>query len=76
MATDLLSVPVNTTIPETTVLTSPSSSAGSNQGGTGFVASYTGASGAVPIGADAVDGEVLTGKRTLLVWAEVTHVTD
>ncbi len=73
---DLLSVPVNTTKPESTVLTSPASSAGSNQGGTGYTATYTGVSGTVPIGADAVDGAAFTGQRTLHVWAEVTHALD
>ncbi len=73
---DLLSVPVDTIKPATTVLTSPSSSAGSNQGGTGYTASYTGASGSVPVGADSVDGEALTGSRTWIVWVEVTHLND
>jgi len=77
MPTDeLLSVPVLKVAPETTVLRTPASSAGSNQGGVGFTATYTGASGSVPIGDDAEDGEVLTGARTLHVWAEVTHVND
>jgi hypothetical protein len=73
---DLLSVPVLKKTPETTVLKTPSSSAGSNQGGVGYVRSYVGVSGTVPIGADPTDGDPLTGVRTMHVWAEVTHLND
>lgn len=73
---DLLSVPLLKPTPETTVLRTPQVSAGSNEGGTGYVPTYVGVSGAVPVGADPTDGETLTGARTLHVWIEVTHVTD
>ena len=73
---DLLSVPVKTRNPETTVLRTPSSSAGSNQGGTGYTATYGGVSGTVPVGADPAAGELLTGARSLHVWVEVTHGVD
>ncbi len=73
---DLLSVPVLQKSPETTVLNSPTISAGSNQGGTGYTATYTGASGSVPVGANPAEGDALTGARTIHVWAEVTHATD
>jgi hypothetical protein len=73
---DLLSVPVLTKAPATAVLTTPSRSAGSNQGGVGYVATYGGISGAVPVGADPDEGEALTGSPTVHVWMELTHVHD
>lgn len=66
-------IPTVTCIPSTSVLSSPSAAAGCNQGGTGFIATYTGASGTVPVAADPDDGETLTGKRTVHLWVEVTH---
>ena len=51
-------------------------SSSGNEGGVGYVPTYTGVSGTVPIGADPDDGEPLTGARTLIVWAEITHETD
>lgn len=50
--------------------------AGGSEGGTGYVQTYTGASGVVPVAADPAAGESLTGKTSLHVWAEITHVTD
>jgi len=49
---------------------------GGHEGGQGYVATYTGPSGTVPIGDDPDDGEALTGARTLQVWAEITHAID
>ncbi len=46
------------------------------EGGTGYVLTYTGVSGSVPVGADPDEGEPLTGARTLIVWAELTHTSD
>jgi hypothetical protein len=42
----------------------------------GYVPTYTGVSGTVPVGADPEDGEPLTGARTVHVWVEVIHVSD
>lgn len=53
---------------------SPSRNPGYNLGGLGWIPSYCGLSGTVPVGADPVSGESLTGKFKLQVWAEVTHV--
>jgi len=50
--------------------------AGGNEGGVGYVRSYTGPSGTVPIGDDPDEGEPLTGVRTVHVWAEISHVSD
>lgn len=57
----------------TTIVTSPPRSAGCNLGGVGWSPLYTGPSGVVPIGADPEDGELLTGKRIVRIWAEVNH---
>ncbi len=50
--------------------------AGGHEGGTGYVATYVGPSGSVPVGANPADGEPLTGARTVHVWAEITHEVD
>lgn len=57
----------------TTIVSSPARASGCNQGGVGWTPSYIGASGSVPIGANPTDGETLTGKRVIRVWAEMTH---
>lgn len=57
----------------TTIVTSPSRSAGCNLGGVGWSPEYTGPSGTVPVGANPVYGELLTGSRIVRVWAEVNH---
>lgn len=57
----------------TTIVTSPPRSAGCNLGGVGWSPLYTGPSGVVPIGADPIYGELLTGSRIVRVWAEVNH---
>jgi hypothetical protein len=67
------SVPTVSCKPTTTVLTSPAHSAGCNQGGTGWTPTFTGTSGSVPVGADPVVGETLTGKPGVHVWAEITN---
>ncbi len=51
-------------------------SANGNEGGVGYVPTYVGPSGTVPVGADPDDGEPLTGARTLHVWIELTHEVD
>lgn len=56
-----------------TIVSSPPRNAGCNQGGVGWTPSYVGASGVVPVGADPVDGELLTGKRSIYLWAEMAH---
>lgn len=68
-------IPLITCTP-TTIVTSPSRASGCNQGGIGWTPSYLGSSGSVPIGADPSDGEILTGKRIVRIWAEVNHVND
>lgn len=55
------------------ITSSPSHNAGCNLGGVGYTPTYVGGSGAMPVGADPVDGERLTGKRALNLWAELTH---
>ena len=57
-----------------TLVSSPAKNAGCNTGGLGWTPEYTGASGVVPIGAEPPAGETLTGKRSLYVWGEITHV--
>lgn len=59
-------------VPQTSV-TTPARNAGCNLGGVGYSATYVGGSGGMPVGPDPLDGERLTGKRALNVWAEVTH---
>lgn len=49
---------------------------GPAEGGVGFTPYYTGISGTVPIGADPSDGEPMTGKKTEIVWVEITHSED
>lgn len=61
-------------ITPSTLTASPSRSSGCNTGGVGWLPTYAAASGVVPIGADPNDGEPLTGKRAVHLWAEVTHV--
>lgn len=61
-------------ITPSTLTASPSRSSGCNAGGVGWLPTYAAASGVVPIGADPNDGEPLTGKRAVHLWAEVTHV--
>lgn len=55
------------------IISSPSPSAGCSKGGTGWRRTYTGPSGKVPIGADPVDGETMTGKTAVHLWIEITH---
>lgn len=47
--------------------------AGCNNGGTGWDTSYTGPLGDVADHADPPDGETLTGKRGIEIWAELVH---
>lgn len=49
---------------------------GSSQGGEGYVPTYTGPSGTVPVAPDPAVGETLTGKTSLHVWVELTHISD
>lgn len=56
-----------------TLVSSPSRNAGCNEGGVGWTPTYTGASGVVPVGANPTDGELLTGKRTIYLYAQMTH---
>lgn len=58
-----------------TIVSSPGRASGCNEGGVGWVPfySYGSASGSVPVGANPVDGETLTGKRTIHLYAQMTH---
>lgn len=55
------------------IISSPSPNAGCSKGGTGWRRTYNGPSGTVPIGADPVDGETMTGKTAAHLWIEITH---
>ncbi len=55
------------------IVSSPSPNAGCSKGGTGWRRTYYGPSGTVPIGADPVDGETMTGKTSAHLWIEITH---
>lgn len=55
------------------IISSPSHNAGCSKGGTGWRRTYYGPSGTVPIGADPVDGETMTGKTASHLWIEITH---
>lgn len=66
------SIPLVTCTP-TTIVSSPARNSGCNEGGEGWTPSYLGASGFVPIGANPIDGELLTGKDNICIWAEMQH---
>lgn len=52
---------------------SPAPNPGCNDGGKGWTATYTGASGVVPTATDPTVGETLTGKDSVIVDVEVQH---
>lgn len=56
-----------------TIRSSPARNAGCNNGGTGWTPSYSGVSGTVPVGANPIDGETLTGKQAVNMWVELEH---
>lgn len=57
------------------IISSPTPNAGCSKGGTGWRRTYYGPSGTVPIGADPVDGETMTGKTAAHLWIEITHTS-